>query len=31
MRRITIRNIITAAATLAAVWVATGAPVPLGG
>ena len=31
MRRITVRNVITAAATLAAVWVASGAPVWLGG
>jgi hypothetical protein len=31
MNRITVRNLITAAATLAAVWVATGAPIPLGG
>ncbi|MCU1487687.1 MAG: hypothetical protein JWN67_4433 [Actinomycetia bacterium] len=31
MHRITVRNVITAAATLVAVWVATGAPIPIGG
>jgi hypothetical protein len=31
MNRSTLRKIATAAATLAAVWIATGAPIPLGG